>query len=398
MPLFRQSPPPGFAKVTAHENKKTAMRNRYYGMLLLLMFFLCGQRIWSTFLVRMTKTKTKSSVAQVHKNSTMSSPCIDDDPETRETFQNDTSSRRDSPPPCDNVPELVLNLSVTLPWEINALRRTLALGDAPCFEQHFDLFAHAFAIRTTKLCKILHLHIPKTGGTSLCSLAKENSLSTPGSFCWRDGFCPLWCGCSNLSPTTCQQIHQMQQELIMNENYLDYPLCGEERLYSVALREPVSRAMSHVNHFMDAVASRGHDHFGNTIGWRLNLIQSNYMVWSFAAGRYSDTDDPRSLSPGKSDLTHAKAALRQLDFILDLGTAAQSNECRSVILEFMGMNATNTPREENSYGDSYKASYRSLNYEMMNGLDRQFYRYALDLMRVDCDFLLRLEGRADIPV
>ena len=150
----------------------------------------------------------------------MSSPCIDDDPETRETFQNDTSSRRDSPPPCENVPDMVLNLSVTLPWEINALRRTLALGDAPCFEQHFDLFAHAFAIRTTKLCKILHLHIPKTGGTSLCSLAKENSLSTPGSFCWRDGFCPLWCGCSNLSPTTCQQIHQMQQEFIMNENYI----------------------------------------------------------------------------------------------------------------------------------------------------------------------------------
>mmetsp|Transcript_30011 Transcript_30011/g.89214 ORF Transcript_30011/g.89214 Transcript_30011/m.89214 type:complete len:339 (-) Transcript_30011:40-1056(-) len=289
---------------------------------------------------------------------------------------------------CDAVPEMVAVAKT--PWEINDLRRTLSLGgSSSCvMDANFGLFAEAFRLRhlSTPRKKQLNLHIPKTGGTSLCILAKENSLSTLGTpehNCWSEKLCPMWCICEDAPPTTCDELGMMSQEFVMNENFLDHPLC-DERAYSVVLREPVSRTISHVNHFMEFVSQWGHEMFKDTMGWRLNLIQSNYMAWSLLAG---SSMDPRIFEPGAVHLSQAKDTLRMLDFIIDF---SQRDECNRVILGFMGMQNT-TVSYENSHGHSYKTSYRALNYEKMNEIDIQLYQYALDVMQADCRFFLKLK-------
>ena len=121
--------------------------------------------------------------------------------------------------------------------------------------------------------------------------------------CWTKDFCPLWCGCEEPKTMTCEDLSEIQANFVMNENWLD-DFC-DNRLYSMLIREPISRAMSHVNQFLDALAARDHKPFHNTKGWRLSLIQSNYMTWSLTAGELSDLH-PKYFRPTKDHMDNAK--------------------------------------------------------------------------------------------
>eukprot|EP00927_Polykrikos_kofoidii_P046784 TRINITY_DN40917_c0_g1_i1.p1 TRINITY_DN40917_c0_g1~~TRINITY_DN40917_c0_g1_i1.p1 ORF type:complete len:617 (-),score=75.96 TRINITY_DN40917_c0_g1_i1:133-1914(-) len=99
----------------------------------------------------------------------------------------------------------------------------------------------------------VHLHIPKTAGSSLCSWANDTGLGArrlPGSRCqlWGDG--AFWLG-ERAVPASCA--HRLREARRYNlswmtvERWIDLPLC-EELQYIVALRAPVSRTTHHFQH------------------------------------------------------------------------------------------------------------------------------------------------------
>jgi len=172
-----------------------------------------------------------------------------------------------------------------------------------------------------------------------------------------------------------------KRTLLMNENFLDHPLCLDTNLYSIVVREPVERAISHVNHFLDAVAARGHEHFGDTKGWRLNIIQANYMTWSLTAG-LDTTEDARWFRPTQEYLEEAIEIVSQFDFVIDLSSSA----CTKRILEWMHINPATLSEIRNSYGSDYKTDYQTTSYNVMNELDTQLYQRLRQIEQVDCDF------------
>ena len=209
-------------------------------------------------------------------------------------------------------------------------------------------------------------------------------MSTIGHNCWSGEFCPLWCGCQNPQPTTCEDLNDNfgAVDFVMNENWFD-GFC-EGRMYSMLIPEPVSRAVSHVNHFLDAVAARGHEHFQDTKGWRLSLAQSNYMTWSLTARSH---DTPRFFRPRAGDLTLAKESLRQMDFLIDL--SFPNATCTKSILQLMGI--TSQPLDTtNSYETDYQVAFDKKLYETVNSLDVALYEYATSLVTVDCAFFVEL--------
>ena len=58
------------------------------------------------------------------------------------------------------------------PGEVNKLQRNLASEDPLRFQHRFLDFATYFRNRIGSMRKHLNLHIPKSGGSSLCKLAK----------------------------------------------------------------------------------------------------------------------------------------------------------------------------------------------------------------------------------
>jgi len=88
----------------------------------------------------------------------------------------------------------LLSLSSSDPGEINRLRRKLALENPSCYEHHFSAFANYTMSRLSSIKKHLSLHIPKSGGTSLCELAELKNETVRDNNCWeKDHFLPLWC-------------------------------------------------------------------------------------------------------------------------------------------------------------------------------------------------------------
>ena len=152
---------------------------------------------------------------------------------------------------CDSIPQRLLDNEL-YPSKINSLRRSLMISDPSCFERHFESFKLIFMSRLP--LKHVMLHIPKTGGTSVCErVKKEGVLKAPRGNCWRDGFCPLWGWCENPQPTSCDELNRWPDDFVMNENWLDLFYC-EHHTYSIMIREPVARTKSHINHFLNVVA------------------------------------------------------------------------------------------------------------------------------------------------
>ena len=109
-----------------------------------------------------------------------------------------------SPTDCNSIPYLLSNHST--PFDTNRIRRQLALHNPTCLSQHLQLFITAFHNRHVDDKRHINLHIPKAGGTSLCSIVHNSSLSEPSPFCWTGDLCPLWCGCLSPKPTTCSDL------------------------------------------------------------------------------------------------------------------------------------------------------------------------------------------------
>ena len=187
---------------------------------------------------------------------------------------------------CDQID---LNID---PGEVNQLRRWLAYENPPCFQRRFSDFANHFRTRINDVKNHLSLHIPKTGGTAFCSLARsmKDTFPLPGN-CFNQDLrfgLPLWC-CWKFEDrqewdpeNVCNALDQILPEFTMNENYLDHPLCQNNRLYSILLRNPVDRAMSQERHL---------SRFSLNGNWtmdkysaRLELTRKNYMTWALTSG------------------------------------------------------------------------------------------------------------------
>lgn len=268
---------------------------------------------------------------------------------------------------CDSLGRLLSTQSNSTMFagDVNRLRRNWALTNPSCLERHFSFFEEQFFRRIHS--RHLSLHIPKTAGTSLCRLAKKHSnFSTHGGNCWLKYFCPLWCKCSDREPVaTCSQLDSLP-DFVMNENWLDHPLCMEDRLYSISLRHPVDRALSHVNHYLEMIKNGGIESFATTSGWRLNLIQSNYLTWSLVSGLH---EKPREVVPAPHHLEIAKEALSKFDFLLEF---SKNKTCDSAILGFIGFNRTE-PLHARTKRVNYSERYRRNVYEQMNDLVRLMF-------------------------
>ena len=179
--------------------------------------------------------------------------------------------------------------------KLNILRRQLMLQDFDCFNRHYkDMFIEAFQERT-KLKHIM-LHVPKTGGTSICNEIKKgsNTLNSKHSNerCWKQFWSPSWCcyqpkigrpKCPDLSGNANNNNEAWHSDdIVMNENWLDEELCDGTHTYSILMREPVSRAMSQMNHY-NTEFRRQCDTKQEACDWRRALIGSNYITWSLTA-------------------------------------------------------------------------------------------------------------------
>mmetsp|Transcript_17183 Transcript_17183/g.34216 ORF Transcript_17183/g.34216 Transcript_17183/m.34216 type:complete len:338 (+) Transcript_17183:183-1196(+) len=285
----------------------------------------------------------------------------------------------------ERIPHVIKNSKH--PYEINELRRHLGLHNPDYLAEHMQLFSEAFAKRLNNTSKHLSLHIPKAGGTSICNAVKRSAkFTSPQNNCWERDTCPLWCCCENPKPMTCNSLSHLNFSFVMNENWLD-PLC-DDRVYSVLVREPVSRAVSHVNHFLEGnehyfYASK--ERFDDAKGWRLPLIQSNYMTWSLTAGTAVSGQDPRFFRPSGEHLEEARRVLRRLDFVVNLGHPDKI--CTNAIFKLMGLSS---PVDKSNGREGYEKNFHRADYERMNELDLQLYAYANKLIELDCKFFLQL--------
>ena len=188
-------------------------------------------------------------------------------------------------------------------------------------------------------------------------------------------------------PTSCSTLESWPQSFVMNENYLD-EYCNHHT-YSIMIREPVSRAISHLNHFMEAVAWR-EDYKYETMNWRLSLVMSNYMVWALSAitvfhnNNSSSTDmiHAKNLHPNEEHLNFAKQRLMQMDYLVDLGH--ENTKCRDQILTHMKIGTD--LGEANKGSSGYEQEFRRDDIEAVNRLDLELYLFAKGLIDADCAF------------
>lgn len=334
-------------------------------------------------------------------------------PSTRQELDLD-SPRLEDPFSCHEVSEMIHQNAPLTSHRFNYLRRRAYVHDAECFEEHYALFRRAFLLRRTSTSgKHFNLHIPKSGGTSLCEMARRNNLTVPtdSSNCqYLPAGAPYWC-CKDMDARrymSCPELDRKfgMHQFVANENYLDHPLCFDDRLYSINLREPVTRAISNVETYIPFIGNAGGNH--PYYGRRLNLIQSNYLTWALVAGlrgedASSGINHRFDYVPGstRDDLLVAKFVLGQFDFLL--GVDAQES-CNDVILTLMGMRYNKFPRYtndrwvvveanstiRNKSSDDPRRYYRRDSYERLNVIDARLFEYATDLIRADCQFFERI--------
>ena len=101
--------------------------------------------------------------------------------------------------------------------------------------------------------------MPKTGGTSLCSIFQTLNMDVSKSNCWIPEDGPEWCCLSEtmLKERTCtERLNEKNKPIIsMIERYMDTNngvnetlICPKIR-YGILIRNPLDRAISHLKHF-----------------------------------------------------------------------------------------------------------------------------------------------------
>lgn len=311
---------------------------------------------------------------------------------------------------CDTVPERIRNVGDAS--EINALRRRLMLHDPSCFARQLNLFAEVF--RSRLKMKHLMLHIPKTGGTSVCNAVKKRSSLTHSNVnCWTQPTCPIWCCCEVSADApkrwaTCDEMSGWGLDFVMNENWLDEHVCGDQRTYSIILREPVARSASHLRHLESffeeeelkkrsgVVASSSSSSASESLRRaRVALGRSNYVTWALTAGvatRDGTTSNPTYFAPAPRHLRTAKERLLRMDYVLDLSYEEKDPKCVQRVVNFLGVqslggHANRSDRSPRDYEDKYGgAIITESRMTVLNLLDVQLYDFATTVMDADCEF------------
>jgi len=152
---------------------------------------------------------------------------------------------------------------------------------------------------------VLHVHMPKTAGTSLCFWAERRGLRVArheGSLCWERGDGPYWMGEAGLPASCRQRLSEAQgNNFSWNsvERWVDLPLCEGMR-YVVALRRPLERTLHQfqhlLRHFRDVFGTRDimEDvkvgvHFFSKL-WRYGELRGELLA-VFGRGTRQDPDD-----------------------------------------------------------------------------------------------------------
>jgi hypothetical protein len=301
------------------------------------------------------------------------------------------------------------------PGEVNKLRRNLASEDPLCFEHRFLDFATYFRNQIGSMRKHLNLHIPRLSGSSLCKLAKLVKKEIhPSNNCWEKlHFPPLWCCFKWMdrvgfpANNTCEAFDKDLKEFTMNENYLDYPLCMNHRLYSILLRNPVDRAMSQERHYMAYIKRSSNKKASqNVITGRLHLLRKNYLTWSLTSGLVSGINRLEFV-PSHKHLTAAKETLLRMDFLLEIAPPwlsdkrivvdATQTECLPTMLKLMGFGNATMNKTNEGQKEIIPLKFNKSQYHRWNTLDTQLYQYATKLAKLDCNFFLRIEKEENDP-
>lgn len=311
------------------------------------------------------------------------------------------------------------------PMQVNVLRRSLMQHQPRLFEQHFAEFAEAFFTSRPRH-RHMNLHIPKAGGTSLCDYVKKYgnwTLFSGSNNCFLPETCPLWCCCLARRSRRCstyQQESYSNVTFLLNENWMDAQLCPDQFVYSMILRDPIGRSMSHLNHFLKFMLRLPGQTNADLVGQRLQLVQSNYMTWSLAAeamiqASSNDNEVTYPLEFRPTTHEHLQAALDQLeriDFLVDLsylGVVTVNNRalsCNTAILTTMGiyknwqdgLSSSRVPKSmreprmkrTNIATQNYKKAYNRDEIAHANSLDVALYERALEIIALDCQFFGRL--------
>ena len=293
--------------------------------------------------------------------------------------------------------------------------------DRSCYEDYLDMFKKAFLLRRRSTGeRHYNLHMPKSGGTSLCHAVLNDGFQSPNAACHNKPGCASWCCCSLDRPKmTCDVLRSKygRYDWVGNENYLDHPLCLEDRLYSATIRDPISRSISHFEHYLDFLQHHAingireeykngggipnqwwgdrHDSQGETAR-RINLIQSNYMTWSLIAGLNEETARYQAGS-GANDLQDAMGVIGDFDFLLGMDVQNVSASCTADTLAVMGLKNTtlghemlDLHRERGAGPDNYQFYYRRDTYARLNDVDVILYEYVAELIRADCSFFAQI--------
>jgi hypothetical protein len=201
-------------------------------------------------------------------------------------------------------------------------------------------------------------------------------------------------------------------QFVMNENYLDHPLCLTTHLYSLLLRPPTERVMSQEKHFLSFVNSKNSNMSNDAIRGRLGIIRNNYMLWSITSGLVNSGSGYARLNfvPQRKHMSLAKDVISRLDFLLELtpprhwkhssSTVELVEECIPTMLQLMGLGSrTNNVSSSSSslttthtnagMGHTNTLQYNRSQYYKWNILDVELYQYAIKLAKLDCDFFLR---------
>jgi hypothetical protein len=299
----------------------------------------------------------------------------------------------------------IVKSSTSTAADVNKFRRELMIHNQECFQEHAHLFKEHFISRLA--LKQLMLHIPKAGGSSICE-ASRRPKSKFGHNCHEqfENFCPLWCCCERRKSTSCDQLKKTSEtahiEFIMTENALDAHFC-DEFTYSALLREPVSHAMSQTNAFLNWVKKGSKKEPPITIS-RLQLASQNYQTWALSAGTDPEMKECYETKPWydcvpigieRRHLEIAKSKLISMDYIVDLGY--HDKHClRKLFTKLKIGNETtgevNTKHETKtvSTGRKYSDYFDTATYTSLNNLDIELYKFAGELMDVDCIFIQSL--------
>jgi hypothetical protein len=173
----------------------------------------------------------------------------------------------------------------------------------------------------------------------------------------------------------------------MNENYLDYPLCLRNQVYSILLRD-LERVLSSERHLMSfQIALHRNDVDTQK---RLAFLRKNYLTWAIASGTTEHGKRLR-MTPNRKHLEFAKDTLSRFDFLLELSRNAS---CQEAILHLMGFGEQEIQHSNVKKGALMQNSnFSREQYEAWNSLDIELHQYARDLIELDCEFYGKVVGK-----